>query len=346
MGKDAHMDIGLIGGGSVVESLHLPVLVRASGLRVKWVCDTSADRAKRVAKNWGINRAFSNLDECGDVDAVLIATPVGSRESILNKTLARGWHALCEKPFAPTAGLHREILAKARQKDVKLAAGYMRRYYWAVEEARRMVRSQTLGRLIGITAGESAHLERTGLSQSSYRNDNRASGGGVMLETGCHLIDQALFVVDATRARIETSTQKIVNGYEVETAASGFVTSGSGEEASFEIAVSGVRPIFQGILFRFEQGQIRIHLTPEKGLEIMVGRYSSSPIELPHPEQGKILQQILGAFRSEWLHFVDGVQGAFPWDMAKETGLLTSEVITECAELKNRAGIEVQECAL
>jgi predicted dehydrogenase len=339
------MDIGLIGGGDVVESLHLPVLVRASDLNVKWVCDASAPRAKRVARNWGIDRAFSNIDECSDVDAVLVATPVGTRESILNKTLARGWHALCEKPFAPTASLHREILAVAAQKNIKLAAGYMRRYYWAVEEARRMVRSQTLGRLRSITAGESAHLERTGVAQSSYRNDARASGGGVMLETGCHLIDEGLFIADGIAARIESSAQKIVSGYEVETSASGVVTCASGDDATYEITVSGIRPIFQGIVFRFEQGQIRVHLDPGKGLQISLS-HSSAPVELPHPDHGQHLQLVLRAFRSEWLHFVDGVQGACPWDNARETGLLTSEIITQCAESQRGLGMEVQECAL
>jgi predicted dehydrogenase len=313
---------------------------------VKWVCDAAPDRAKRVAKNWGIDRAFSNLDECSDVKAVLVATPVGTRESILNKTLARGWHALCEKPFAPNAYIHRSLLATANQREVKLAAGYMRRYYWAVDQARRMIRSQTLGRLRSITAGESAHLERTGVSQSSYRNDNRASGGGVLLETGCHLIDQALFVADAMEAHIQTSEQTVVDGYEVETSASGFVTCGSGDEATFEVTVSGVRPIFQGILFEFEQGQIRMHLDPGKGIEIAFGQNSSASVELPHPDHAQHLQYVLRAFRGEWLHFVDGVQGNCHWDMARETGLLTSDVITQCSESRKGSGTEVQQCVL
>jgi predicted dehydrogenase len=338
------MDIGLIGGGDVVESLHLPVLLCTSGLNVKWVCDASAPRAQRVAKYWGIRQAFSTIDECGDVDAVLVATPVGTRESILNKTLARGWHALCEKPFAPTAGLHRDILAAAAQKEIKLAAGYMRRYYWAVQEARRIISSGALGRLISVTASESAHLERTGVSQSSYRNDARASGGGVLLETGCHLIDEGLFVADALEANIESSTQTVVSGYEVETSASGYITCGRGEKASFQVTVSGIRPIFQGLVFRLEGGQIRLHLDPAKGVQISFGQ-SSTPVELPHPERGQHLQHVLKAFRSEWLHFLDGVQGNCDWDLGRETGLLTSDVITQCVESRKGSGTEVQECA-
>jgi predicted dehydrogenase len=338
------MDIGLIGGGDVVESLHLPVLLSTSGLNVKWVCDASAPRAQRVAKYWGIRQAFSNIDECGDVDAVLVATPVGTRESILNKTLARGWHALCEKPFAPSAGLHRDILAAATEKELKLAAGYMRRYYWAVQQARRMVSSGTLGRLISVTASESAHLEKTGVSQSSYRNDARASGGGVLLETGCHLIDEGLFVADAIDAGIETSAQTVVNGYEVETSASGYITCGRGEKASFHVTVSGIRPIFQGLVFRLEAGQIRLSLDPAKGVEILFGQ-SSTPVELPHPDHAQHLGHVLKAFRSEWLHFLDGVQGNCDWDMDRETGLLTSDVITQCAESQKGSGTEVQECA-
>jgi predicted dehydrogenase len=338
------MNIGLIGGGEVVESLHLPVLLCTSGLNVKWVCDASAARAQRVAKYWGIRQAFSDIDECGDVDAVLVATPVGTRESILNKTLARGWHALCEKPFAPSASVHRGILAAATQKEIKLAAGYMRRYYLAVQQARRLVSSGTLGRLISVTASESAHLERTGVSQSSYRNDARASGGGVLMETGCHLIDEGIFVADAVEASIESSAQRVVNGYEVETSASGSITCASGEKASFQVTVSGIRPIFQGLVFCLEGGQIYLRLDPAKGAEISFGRFST-PVELPHPERAQHLQHVLEAFRSEWLHFLDGVQGNCDWDMERETGLLTSDIITQCAESQKRSGTEVQECA-
>ena len=60
-----------------------------------------------------------------------------------------------------------------------------------------MVRSKVLGPLREVVASESAQLERTGLDLSSYRNNPTVSGGGVLVETGCHLLDEVVFVSDA-----------------------------------------------------------------------------------------------------------------------------------------------------
>jgi predicted dehydrogenase len=340
------MKIGLIGCGDVVESLHLPALAQIPDLKVKWVCDTAAPRAKQLARNWGIKSAFSNLDDCPDVDAVLIATPVGTRESILARTFERGWHALCEKPFAQSADVHGAILDAAREKGVKLGAGFMRRYYWAVEQAHGILRSQHLGSLRRISAGESAHLERTGVDLSSYRNNARASGGGVLMETGCHLIDECLFIADASGAQIEKCSRKTWESFEVETYASGHIDGSDGSQAALEVVISGSRPVFQGIVLGCERGEIRLSLDPAIGMQISFGRLSSRPLELTHPKPGQHLHHVLAAFRSEWKHFADGVSGACEWNMERETGWLTSSVIQQCVESAMTSKIEVTQCAL
>jgi predicted dehydrogenase len=331
--KDIPMNIGLIGCGSVVETLHLPALVGVPDLTIKWVCDSSVERARTLARNWNVKQAFARIEDCGDVDAVLIATPVGTRREILDKTISRGWHALCEKPFALDANEHCEILESAARNGIKMSAGFMRRYYWAVEESRTMVRSKVLGPLREIVASESAQLDRTGLELSSYRNNTQASGGGVLLETGCHLLDEVMFATDAESADVRECTQTIWNDYEVETIASGYLALRSGEEVALHFAVSGIRPIYQGITFRCEFGELRLKLDPAKGLELLLGQAQPYRLEVPHPRPAQHQQHVRGAFRREWIHFLEGIRGNHEWDPARETGLLTSDVIMQCTEL-------------
>lgn len=159
---DGEVTIGLIGCGSIVEGCHLPALLSIPGATIKWVCDSLAERAHRVARHWHVGQGFSKLSDCPDVDVVLVATPVGTRQEILYETTKRGWHALCEKPFATSAIEHRGMLEASDRNGVTLGAGYMRRYYWAVEQARNMVRSKVLGPLIEVVASESGNLDRTG----------------------------------------------------------------------------------------------------------------------------------------------------------------------------------------
>jgi len=223
------------------------------------------------------------------------------------------------------------MLESAGRHGLRLGAGYMRRYYWAVQRARKMLSEKMFGPLIDIAASESAQLDRTGLDQSSYRNNIRASGGGVLVETGCHLLDEVMFTCGAKRAEIQACEQRIWNDYEVETVASGSIVLQSGEKVALQFTVSGVRPVYQGIAFRCAFGEIRLRMDPSKGLELIIGQEQPSPLELqqPHPDR----KHLPGAIRSEWLHFLEAVRGKGDWDQQQETGLLTTDVIMQCGAL-------------
>lgn len=337
--SSGELDIGVIGCGGIVEGCHLPALLSIPGVTVRWVCDSSAERARRIALRWGLGRSFSHLSDCTDVDAVLVATPVGTRKRILDETTRRGWHGLCEKPFATSAVEHREMLEFAERNGLTLGAGYMRRYYWAVEQARNMLRSRVLGPLIEVVAGESGNLDRTGLEQSSYRNNVQASGGSVLMETGCHLLDELMFMSDALRVHVEACEQQVWDSYEVETVASGFITLQLGEQVPLQFAVSGIKPVFHGIAFRCESGEIRLGPDPAKGLELSIGQAQPQHLDLTHPHPTQ--NHIVTPFHREWLHFLDAIRTTAEWDAQRETGLLTTDVIKQCCDMAKVCHSEV-----
>jgi predicted dehydrogenase len=333
------MNIGIIGCGMVVEQYHLPVLASLPGTKLKWLCDISVERTQRLASAWNVEGAFQSVDECGDVDAVLVATPVGSRGEILARTTAKGWHALCEKPFASSAIEHRRFLDDASPRDVKLGAGYMRRYYWAVRKAKELLRSGAVGNLTGIVASDSAHLQRTGIDLQSYRNNTAAAGGGVLVESGCHLIDQVLCLTEAAEFKVQACVQKTWEEYEVETDACGHLVLASGMGVPFQFTISGVRPVFSGIALRCELAEIRVPIDPSRGLDVLLGDSRPQRLEIPHPRPGD--RHVFAAFRCEWEHFLLRCAGA-ECDSADETGVLVTEFIEECnatARTPSEAGV-------
>jgi predicted dehydrogenase len=176
-------------------------------------------------------------------------------------------------------------------------------------------------------------LDRTGLDLSSYRNNVQTSGGGVLVETGCHVIDEVLYVCDAESIEVRQCTQTMWNDYEVETIASGYMTLSSAKEVALQFVVSGVRPVYQGIAFRCELGEIRLHLDPTQGLEMFLGHVQPYRWDVPHPRARQHQQHVRQAFQDEWTHFLEGLQTTKEWDLARETGLLTSDVIMQCAEV-------------
>jgi predicted dehydrogenase len=150
-----------------------------------------------------------------------------------------------------------------------------------------------------------------------------------------------MFVSDAERVDVHECEQEVWDGYEVETVASGFITLGSGEKVALQFAVSGVRPVFQGIAFRCESGEIRLRTDPAKGLEVFIGQPQPHQLELPHPHPAQ--NHLLTPFRREWLHFLEAIRTTGEWDARQETGLLTTDAIMQCGEMAKACHLEVQQ---
>src|SRR5438309_1227392 len=127
--KRRRFRLGLIGAGSVVETYHLPVLRGLPDVKIRWVCDRDLGRAESLARTFGIPHTYESVEKCPDVDVVLIGIPVAARRSVLDVVASRSWHALCEKPFAPTLADHEAIVERARRHGVRLGVGLQRRHY-------------------------------------------------------------------------------------------------------------------------------------------------------------------------------------------------------------------------
>ena len=81
----------------------------------------------------------------GGVDAVVIATPVGTHYRLAKEALLAGKHVLVEKPLAASASQGEELVAIASQNDLRLMVGHIALYNPAVEMVRRIIKSSELG---------------------------------------------------------------------------------------------------------------------------------------------------------------------------------------------------------
>lgn len=318
--------VGLLGAGNVVESLHLPVLCSLNGVTIAWVCDKDTARARALASTYEIPRAVESLDDCVDVDVVLVAIPVGARRSALEKILARGWHAFCEKPFAPTRRDHEWIVAEARRRKVRLGIGLVRRHYASVKMARALLGSGVLGPLTMILGGEGARVRHTGRGGDWYQGSAQASGSGVLMEAGPHLVDQVFTICRVEDYRIDHCRQKVLNGMEFETSVRGALIVDGGRPVRFGIVVSQLNDVYNGIVVRCQNGELRLGAAPHGTVEIY-GRRGNIAGQLGGvSSEGKAFS---AAVRAEWQEFIDACARSVEvcdWD----TGLLTTAFIEAC----------------
>ncbi len=203
------LSIGILGAGSIVRNLHMPVLKSSPGVRVAWVADASAERATELGDMYRVKPvALRTPEDLPEADGVLIAIPVGVRESYYQLLARRGVAVLAEKPFAVSAEQHRRCAALFPASRVGCA--YMRRFYGSNVALRAAVASGCFGPLARIRIAEGARTTRTGLDRSPY-DDRALSGGGVLISLGCHSLDQAIFISGATHFELLKSNV-IVDG--------------------------------------------------------------------------------------------------------------------------------------
>src|SRR5262249_49170617 len=146
-----------------------------SMVNVLWACDRDLGRARHVAKLFDVPHATTSLQDCSNVDVVLVAIPVGARRDVLEKIVAKKWHAFCEKPFAPTLRDHEWMVAEGRTGGIRLGIGLVRRHYDSTLTAKRLIATEAFGPIEQVIAGDGLWLRGSGRGGDYYQTSPQAS---------------------------------------------------------------------------------------------------------------------------------------------------------------------------
>ncbi|MFK3795227.1 Gfo/Idh/MocA family protein [Pseudomonas sp. NPDC088444] len=217
------MKIGLIGYGKGGRFFHAPLLASLAGATFAGVVTASTERRQQLHQDYPKVPAFDTLADmvAAGVDAVVISTPLASRRSLILEAIELGVPVVSDKPFAPSAQDAQALVDAAESRGVLLGVYQNRRWDSDFLTVRKLIEQGVLG---DITRFES-RVER--YSPSSV---GKESGGGILLDLGSHLVDQALLLfgpVKRVYAELEFATpeQKVDHGFFVSLIHASGVTS-------------------------------------------------------------------------------------------------------------------------
>ena len=327
------MKIGVLGAGIVSKQSHLPVLVNMPNVNVVWVCDKIETRARNLADAFKIPLVFTDLDHCPEVDAVLVAIPVGYRQDVMEKIFERKWHVFCEKPFAVKIKEHDAYLEKAKRAGVQVGVGLVRRYAKPTILARKIIASGVLGRIIGVKALEGLRLKRTGQESGWYMENPLVVGGGVLMETGSHLIDQVITILGASDFSIMDCRQRKYKGLDFSSSIKASLSIANQKDIDFVIEISRLDDLCNGIFIEFPNFILKVGLFFEESLEI-VSRGSESICRF-QLEQGA--GTVIQGFYLEWMEFCSQCRTGSESGVSAESVRLTTSFIESCYEVAREA---------
>jgi predicted dehydrogenase len=185
--------IGVVGIGAIAHIFHLPNYRNHSQVELAAVTDLDAERANKVAEEWGAT-AYRSAEEMfaeGGLDAVSICTFNVSHAEIAIKALEAGLDVLVEKPMTTTAEEAEQLYHATANSDRILMVGMSSRYRNDMRAMKGIVESGELGE---IYFAKARIIRRRGVPFGWFTS-KELSGGGPMMDIGVHALDAAWWLM-------------------------------------------------------------------------------------------------------------------------------------------------------
>ncbi|MBA4141434.1 MAG: Gfo/Idh/MocA family oxidoreductase [Nitrosospira sp.] len=190
--------LAIIGSGLITQASHLPAALALPKVQVTAIIDPAPARAAQVAASYGISPLiFGSIDDMQNakacqIDGAVIATPNHTHKDLAIRCLEAGISVLIEKPLANSVADGLAIAEAAEQAGRVAAVGYWRHFSGITPLLKEVVDQQYFG-----TVKRFVHqfgTEGGWAPLSAYNLDRRTAGGGVLVVSGSHFIDQLLYL--------------------------------------------------------------------------------------------------------------------------------------------------------
>lgn len=179
--------VAVLGAGFIAD-IHLESLHRfVPDAEVTAIYSRTAARAEAIAKKYGIPRWFDSIDalfdsaNVGTFDVVDICLPNHQHASVTLKAAAAGKHVICEKPLSVTLEEADQMIDACRRAGVKLMYAEELCFAPKYERVRKLVQDGALGKVYQMRQSE----KHSG-PHADWFYDVDQSGGGVLMDMGCH----------------------------------------------------------------------------------------------------------------------------------------------------------------
>lgn len=185
---------------------HARVYSQLKNANLLAVADISKTALKRVTKRYNTKgfTDYMKVLEMPEIDAVSVCVPTTYHYKVTMDAIEHGKHVLVEKPIAFTVEEAKEMIKFARKKNVKLSVGHVERFNPAVQKAKEVVESGTIGDIV------TASTKRVGPFPP------RIKDVGVTIDLAIHDIDIMHYLFEKKVVEVYAYMGSILNKCEFE----------------------------------------------------------------------------------------------------------------------------------
>jgi predicted dehydrogenase len=198
----------------------------------------SAERARELAEKWGIPRHTTNMHEAirdADTDIVIVALPNHLHEEAVIAAAQAGKAVLCTKPLGRNADESQRMLEAVERAGV--FHGYLEDLCYTPKTLRALqsARRGSVGKVLWVRSRETHPGPH-----SDWFWTREFSGGGAIIDLGCHCIEIARSFIgkDIRPVEVMCWADTLVHPIEAEDNAVGLVRYENGAVGQFEVSWS------------------------------------------------------------------------------------------------------------
>jgi predicted dehydrogenase len=156
------------------------------------LADKFLPRARQLRDKYQVPAVVDDYREViGRVDAAIVALPNNLHATVTIDLLRHGIHVLVEKPMALRTTECDEMIEAARSADAVLAVGLDFRFFHASQFLKRLFENRLLGDIKRFDLHLGIISKWPSTSDFLFRKE--ASGGGVLMDWGVHVLDLLLW---------------------------------------------------------------------------------------------------------------------------------------------------------
>lgn len=180
---------GLIGFGFAGRTFHAPLLRTTPGLQL---CAVASRQPEAVQAALGAEVQVHDTPQAliarPDLDVVVIASPNDSHHPLARAALLAGKAVVVDKPFTLDTAQALDLVTLAEQRGLLLSVFHNRRWDGDFLTLQALLASGRLGRIVQFES----HFDRFRPVVRPRWREAAGPGGGLWIDLGPHLLDQAL----------------------------------------------------------------------------------------------------------------------------------------------------------
>lgn len=188
------LKIGILGTARIIPTSILKPVSKNPLASVEALASENSAKAQALCKKFHIPKLYSSYEDLlqdQTLDAVYIPLPNHLHCKWTLLALSAGKHVLCEKPLASNANDAQAMMDLAHKKNLVLMEAFHYRFHPFALRLKEIVTSGEIGKIQQIEASQNWWF--FGKNDNCFQYD---LSGGVLMGTGCYLIDAIHFIMN------------------------------------------------------------------------------------------------------------------------------------------------------